>query len=341
MICYDIFDLADFPIIITDRKFVIKHKNTMAAPFFSNFRKGSKITRHTSCLDENTDISKFCEIEFTTGTQYKRALVFSHNSEHIFFVFLSSLQFERNESIIERIQTTFDGNFFDFIISAYNSYLESQSLPENALPTRFLDDLLMLMKLYGDKPSFMKRDFFDIAELIKLTSERIGKSVSALGMKMPSATISNNVIGTCFCKINLSEFSFTLCKMTYLAFKFSDSKCVTLSLDKSQDGSVIVSASTLSKKALNIKKDDPFSLIKDLSELSFEIMFLKKAKAFSDSVKFKTEGERIFLEYTIKSTDKFGAFPLRSYPERFYRQKIAKIISSNTAKLKNLLSKTI
>ena len=104
---------------------------------------------------------------------------------------------------------------------------------------------------------------------------------------------------------------------------------------------MIVSVSTLSKKALSIKKDDPFSLIKDLSELSFEIMFLKKAKAFSDSVKFKTEGERIFLEYTIKSTDKFGAFPLRSYPERFYRQKIAKIISSNTAKLKNLLSKTI
>lgn len=341
MLCYDIFDLADFPIIITDRKFLIKHKNTMAVPFFSNFKKGSKITRHTSCLDENTDLSKLCEIDFKTGTQYKRALVFSHGSEHIFFVFLSSLQFEKSKAIIEHIQNTFDGNFFDFIISAYNSYLESQSLPQNALPTRFLDDLLMLMKLYGDKPSFMKRDFFDLAELITLISGKIGNAVSALGMKMPSAIISNKVVGTCFCKINISEFSFVLYKMTYLAFKFSDSKCVTLSLDKSQDGSVIVSVSTLSKKAMNLTDNDPFSLIKDLSELSFEILFLQKTKAISNSVKFKTEGERIFLEYKIKSTDKFGEFPLRSYSEKFHRHKIAKIISSNTAKLKNLLSKTI
>ncbi len=341
MLCYDIFDLADFPVIVTNRNFVIEYKNTMAVPFFSSFRKGSKITRHTPYLDENTDISKLCEIEFTTGMQYKRALVFCHEPDSVFFVFLSSLQFERSGLIMERLKNAYNGNFFDFHIAAYNAYLESQNFPDLSSPNRLIGDLLMLMDLRGDKPSFMKKEIYDITELATLICKRVGNAVSALGMQMPSANISKSAVNSCFCNINLSEFSFVMFKMIYAAFRLSDSKCVMLSLDKLDDNSVTLSVSTQSKKKFNDTKNNSFAFASELSELSLEVMFLKKFNAFSQSVHFRTENDRLVFEFELKGIDGLEALQLRSSPKIFYRQKAARIISYNTSKIKELLSKTM
>lgn len=341
MLCYDILDLADFPIIVTNRNFVIQYKNTMAVPFFSSFRKGSKITRHTPYLDENTDVSKLCEIEFTTGTHYKRALVFFHEPDSVFFIFLSSVQFEKSGFIIEHLRNAYNGNFFDFHIAAYNAYPQAQSLPALSSPNRLFDDLLTLIDLQGSAPSFMRKEIHDITALVTLISERVGNAVSALGMQMPSAIISPRAVNSCFCNINISEFSFVMFKMIYSAFRLSENKCVTLSLDKLDDDYVTLTVFTQSKKKFSDEENDPFAFVSELSELSLEVMLLKKLNVFSKSIGFKTENNVIFLEFNIPCVNTLEEFPLRSPQDHFQKQRTSRIISRNTSKLKELLSKTM
>ena len=73
----DIFELADFPVVTTDKDFVILYKNKIATDAFGRLRKRSKINRYFINTN-NCDISSpnACELEIETGTQIKRALTF-------------------------------------------------------------------------------------------------------------------------------------------------------------------------------------------------------------------------------------------------------------------------
>lgn len=343
-VSYDIFDLADFPIIVTNENFVIKHKNNVAAQFFPNFRKGSKIIRHTSGISKNTDFSSLCEIDFQTGTQLKRALVFSHYSGDVFFVFLSRLQLEDGEKLARRIKEAYSGNFWDFYIAAYNEYEQTQNrnvFSQNShAPARLCGDFMLLLKTSFDKPAFMKKEVYDVAELISLISLRVGPSLRALGLKMPMAQISPEAKKFCFCKINLCDFSFIVFRMIYAGFKLSRNGCVNMSLDYLENDTARVSVFTNTTLPDGVFTKDDFSdFVGTMSELSFEFELLRKMELLNTAVTCKIENSVLHIYFTVKCISGLEPFPLRSNPLGIRDERIARNISENISKLKKLLSK--
>lgn len=341
MICYDIFNLADFPIIITDRNFVIQHKNNIAKRFFSNFRKSSRITLHTDELNKDTDLSEPIEIQFTKGTQFKRALVFLYDDETVFFVFFSNLQLENSKVMLERVKDQFKGNFFDFYTSAYNAYKESQNYFENSSPIRLLDDLLLLMKVSRDKLSFMNRDIFDMAEVLELVCSKAGSSLASLGFKISAVTMLDNARKFCFCKINIDDFLFVLFKMIYVCLTFSDNKCIAPSLEYCQEGYAKIRLQTKACSKICNDESDAFHIISDLSELSMEVAVLKKMHAFEKTTSCNIKDGFLNIEFKIQCTTGFDSLLLRSDLTKNRKKATLRAISANISTLKKMLSRSL
>ncbi len=149
-ISYDIFDLVDFPVVITDKNFIIIYKNNIACEYFGKLRKRSKITRYLADSTKNTDFSVISEAEFETGTLIKRALVFSKN-DFIAFFFLSAMQFDGYIAVSEHIREKFAGESFRALgLKLYCAKINSQTrefCQANICLTHFLFVLFRLIYL--------------------------------------------------------------------------------------------------------------------------------------------------------------------------------------------------
>lgn len=343
-VSYDIFDLIEFPVIVTDERFVIKYKNIVAYQLFPKIRKGSNIKRHSFDDMKNAQFSNLCEIELKTGTQLTRALVFSHPSNDIFFVFLSRIQSDDSEKLINRINEAYKGNFWDFYISAYNEYIASQRSNlfnnENGAPPRLYNDLTLLMNVSFVDPAFTKRNVYNISELISTITKKVSRSLCSLGLKMLPAQISPQAKDFCFCKINLQDFTFIILRMIYIAFKTSSDSCVKLSMDHLYSGYSVIDVSTKTSLGDDMQKAEVFKKLKfNMSELSFEFEFLCKANALDTTVECMIEDSVLHLNFKVKSLNRLDSLTLFSMPPSLIDAKIAKFISLNTSKVKDLLSK--
>lgn len=341
MICYDIFNLADFPIIITDRNFTIQYKNSIAKSFFSGFRKRSKMFLYTDNLDKDSDLSEPLEIEFSQGTQYKRALVFAYDENTVFFIFLSNLQFEFFPPIFERVKEDFGGNFLDFYISAYNTYARSQNAFEAFAPPRLLEDLMLLMKFSRNKLSFLNKEVCDIAQTLDFIFQRIGNSFSALGFKVNTLSAINDIHSPYFCKINPEEFLFLLFTMIYTAFKFSGDGYIAPKLECGPDDHVIFRISTKICKKLRENEQDALHILSELSELSLEIGILKKLYEFEKTVSCYIKDGILNIEFKLKCISGREMMTLRSDVAKTRKRVFNRAISANISRIKKLLANSI
>ncbi len=343
-VSYDIFDLIEFPVIVTDEKFVIKYKNLVAYQLFPKIRKGSNMMRHSFDDIKNAQISNLCEIELKTGTHLTRALVFSHPSSDIFFVFLSRIQSDDSKQLIKRINEAYKGNFWDFYISAYSEYITSQRYrllhKDSCAPPRLYNDLTLLMNASFVDPAFTKRNVYDIAELVSAISKKVSRSLCSLGLKMMPAEISKEAKDSCFCKINLNDFIFVVLRMIYIAFKNSSDSCIKLSMDHLDSGYSVIDVSTKTSLCDEMQNAELFNKLNfTMSELSFEFEFLRKTNVLDSTVECKIEDSVLHLGFKVQSLNRLDSLVLFSMPPSLVDAKIAKFISLNTSKVKDLLSK--
>ena len=164
-ISYDIFDVADFPIVLTDSNFIIIYKNRLAAKLFGTLRKRSKITRHIRNFKSDIDLSDINELNIETGTQFTRALVL-HLGENLFvFSFLSIYAFTSKLELAEHIKSSFGGDFMSFFCTAYKEYakFESMSKTERAnVPERAFPELAKILPEFSFEFSLLQKlGFFD------------------------------------------------------------------------------------------------------------------------------------------------------------------------------------
>ena len=143
-ISYDIFELMDFPIAVTDGDFNIVYKNRSAKRCLGKLRKGSKITKYMSCQSGDIDLTSIKETEFDTGTPIKRALVFCSRGAFV-FTFMPCMQFEGYRQISEYIRENFPGDILDFFISSYAESRYPEVKCAN-VPSRVYADLLKLSR---------------------------------------------------------------------------------------------------------------------------------------------------------------------------------------------------
>lgn len=343
-VSYDIFDLIEFPVIVTNERFVIKYKNFVASKLFSKFRKGSNIMRHSFDDMKNAEISNLSEIELKTGTQLTRALVFSHPSNDIFFVFLSRIQSDDSEKLIKRINEAYKGNFWDFYISAYSEYIASQRAilfhEEASAPIRLYNDLTLLMNASFSDLSFTKRNVYDIAELVSAISYKVSGSLCSLGLKLTSKFIPTKDQQACFCRINLNDFTFVVLRMIYIAFKNSNDHCVDLSMHCPNGDSCIIDVSAKTSLGTYVPQTELVDHLKfSLSELSFEFEFLRKTKILDSTVECRIEDSVLHLCFKVHCLSRLDSFTLLSASQTLLNAKLAKFISLNTSKIKYLLSK--
>ncbi len=342
-VSYDIFDLIEFPVIVTNERFVIKYKNFVASKLFSKFRKGSNIMRHSFDDMKNAEISNLREIELKTGTQLTRALVFSHPSNDIFFVFLSRIQSDDSEKLIKRINESYKGNFWDFYISAYSEYIASQRAmlfhEEASAPIRLYNDLTLLMNASFSDLSFTKRNVYDIAELVSAISYKVRHSLCSLGLKLTSKFIPTKDRQACFGRINLNDFIFVVLRMIYIAFKNSNDRCVDLSMQR-LNGDCVIDVSAKTSLGTDVPQAELVNKLKfSLSELSFEFEFLRKTKILDSTVECMIEDSVLHLCFKVHCLSRLDSFTLLSASQTLLNAKMAKFISLNTSKIKYLLSK--
>ena len=122
-ILYDIFDLVDFPVIVTDSNMMILYKNHHAARYFGKIRKKSKITKYMISGNADIDFLVTHELEIDSGTPIKRALVICHEAYRI-LMFMPCLQFDNHREIVKTLNERFDGDIFKLYMADYKYYAE-------------------------------------------------------------------------------------------------------------------------------------------------------------------------------------------------------------------------
>ncbi len=341
-ISYDIFNLVDFPVIITDKNFIITYKNNIACEYFGKLRKRSKITRYLADYALDLDLSVISEVEFETGTLIKRALVFAEKDCVLFF-FLSAMQFESYSAVSEYIKETFSGNFLDFYFSAYKEYLNLQSMSnfEKAnVPERTYADLLALINILGRNPSFMIKDGLDLAEVISYTATRVGNSFRALGLKLYPVKISSKTREFCRANITLNDFLFAVFRLIYSGFKFSADGNLQLSIDylHTNHADICVSVRTKLKKK-DIAGASFSSLLKILPEFAFEFDILEKYKIFEqNTLSYELENSILKLHFKVRC-DANETLVIRSESPPKKKKRLSDAVSIFICKTKILLSK--
>ena len=340
-ISYDIFDVADFPIVLTDNNFIIIYKNRLAAKLFGTLRKRSKITRHIRNFKSDIDFSDISELNIETGTQFTRALVL-HLGENLFvFSFLSIYAFTSKLELAEHIKSSFGGDFMSFFCTAYKEYakFESMSKTERAnVPERAFPELAFLLSSCASSP-LIKAEVYNIEEIISKIFSKISSSLGAFGLKAAQAESSEGTRAICYAKINLRFFTFIIFRMVYMAFKLSDDGKIYASLDKSNYPIAEITLSArASATAEGLRKNDFSELAKILPEFSFEFSLLQKLGFFDNSLYFTLENSVLKLRYRIKCATG-SDFLFRSEPQEIRRRKLDKIIGEFLRKTKLLLSK--
>ncbi len=339
---FDIFDLVDFPIIVTDKNFIITYKNNIACEYFGKLRKRSKITKYLADFANDTDFSLNSEAEFETGTLIKRALVFSEN-DFVVFLFLSAIQFENYSAVADYIKERFAGSFLRFYLSAYKEYsaLQAMSGFEKAnVPERTYADLLALIRILGENPSFMKKEGLDLAEIVSYTAKRAGNSFRALGLKLYLDKISDKTREFCRADIALDDFLFVIFRLIYSGFKFSADGNLQLSIDylHTNHADICVRTRTAIKKK-DVQGKSFSSLLKMLPEFAFEFDILEKYQLFEqNTLSYELNDSILKLHFKVKC-DWGGTLIIRSESPEKKKKRLSRAVSVFICQAKSLLSK--
>ena len=338
-ISYDIFDLADFPIILTDRDFIIVYKNNLAAKFFGKLRKRSKIIKHFRNFKNDIDFSDINELDIETGTQFMRALVFPLEEEHFIFMFFTLYAFYDTNKILEYVRKHHAGNLLDFYFAAYREHktLENASAFEKAnVPERAYSELMHLLSYYADKPEFMRSEVYEISEMLSQISAKAASHLSIFGL---STYYRKETSTPCFSKINLKIFTFSLYRIIYTAFKLSSTGKLQISIDDSNMSFADICICTETALPREFANANVFSSLVDLlPEFSFEFKILEKIGYLNDIIDFSVQNSVLKLRYRIKCETGFNLV-VRSEPPELRKKRINKIISEAICKIKPLLSK--
>ncbi len=336
-ISYDIFDIADCPVIITDKNFTIIYKNNLASKFFCGFRKKSKISRHFHNVKNDTDFSEINELDIETGTQFMRALVLPIDENILAFLFFSIYAFTDINKLISYVREHYSGNLMDFYCKAYREYEENVkygSFAKRNISERAYAELLSLMSFFTEKPVFMQTEVYNISELLQNISKKFSGTLPAFGLQISNLEIEET---DCYAKINLNIFCFVIFRMIYMAFRLSDKGKIQISLDSSHYPQLEIYVSTHTNINPDIIKNKDFASLADIfPEFSFEFEIFKKAGFFDNILSFSLDNFVFKLRYNIKCET--GFFTLRSEGAETRQKRIDAAISNAFAQIKNLLS---
>ena len=341
-VSYDIFDLSDFPIIVTDESFIITYKNRLATKFFGSMRKKSKITRYFRNFKNDIDFSIINELDIETGTHFMRALVLPLQKGAFVFLFFTMYPFADTRNLIDYVREKHSGDFIDFYCSAYRKHNELEKSPNFAKTSsgeRVFSELAILLSTFAEKPEFFKSEICNISEILEETAKQINKKLSALGAKIASAQISDGAKSAAFAKINLRFFAFILFRMISAAIKFSDSRELSISLESHtpyvSDVCVCTKCTLPSETA---ETGDFYALLRLLPEFSLEFEILKSMGFFEDTLYFTCVNSTLKLHFKLKC-DASAGFVLRSEPEESRKRRIKKAIADAIRKTKELFSR--
>ncbi len=338
-ILYDIFELTDCPVVITDKNFVIKYKNGLAAKLFCGFRKRSKISRYFRNFKNDVDFSITNELDIETGTQFMRALVLPIDENTLIFLFFTLFAFTDAKKLLSYVREKYLGDFIDFYCTACREYAEMQTrdgFAKHTIPERAYAELLSLTSFFAEKPFFMQKEAYNISELIEIITRKISKRLSVFGLKAASAEILEK---DCYAKINLPIFCFVIFRMFYMAFRLSDTGKVQISIDAPRYSSIEICVFTQTSLPLKSEENGDFaSLAKLFPEFSFEFDIFKRTGFFDNMLCFSQSGSKLKLRYTIKR-DISSSITLRAGDAELRKKRINAAINSAFAQIKSLLSK--
>lgn len=333
-ISYDIFELADCPVIITDENFVITYKNSLASKLFCGFRRRSKITRYFRNFKNDVDFSDINELNIETGTQFMRALVLPIGENDLAFLFFTLYAFTDTKKLLEYVRENFAGSFIDFscaLYSAYNKSKKANGFARASMSERAYSELITLLSLFTESPLFENTEAHNISELLEAISVKATRTLSAFGLRTQSVSLPDECY---YSKINLRAFCFIIFRMLYMAFRLSDTGKIQISLNsfKVSYADICVSTHTMLTDGHRI------SLIYEFPELLFEFDILKKAGVIDDCLSFSIENSILKLHYKIKCEANSG-LSLRSASKEMQKKRISKAISEMLFITKSILSK--
>lgn len=338
-VSYDIFDLADCPVVITDKSLVITYKNGLAAKLFCGFRRRSKISRYFRNLKNDVDLSAINVLDIETGTQFMRALVLPADENTRVFLFFTLLAFTNSEKLLTYARENYSGDFIDFYCTAFREYAKMQnadSFARHRIPERAYSELLTLLSFFAEKPFFMQEETYNVSELIEIISDKISKRLSVFGLKAASAEIAEK---DCYAKINIRIFCFLVFRMLYMAFRLSGTGSVQISLDSSRYSHIEICVSTRTDRIYEEAENGNFALLANIfPEFSFEFDVLKRMGFFDNILFFSQRGSKLNLRYTLKR-DISSSFILRAGGAEIFKKRIDKAVNSAFAQIKHLLSK--
>ena len=336
-ISYDIFDLADFPVVLTDRNFIITYKNNLAAKLFGKLRKRSKIIRHFRNFNNSMDFSDINELDIETGTHFMRALVFPIEDNSLVFLFFTIYAFTDTKNLLEHVREYFAGNLLDFYCAAYSEYNSAEKASfyeKSVLSERAYSELMFLSSSFSDKPEFMCAEVFSLNDIL----DEMTKKLSLLSPFGLSIHYPVDYGEPCYSKINLKYFTFSIFRLIYMAFKLSRTGKLQLKTETVQDSFVYVTVSTESALTGNFSGETDFSsLVAMLPEFSFEFEILGKLGILEDSFSFSIKNSILQLYYKVKLQEGCN-FIVRSEPPELRKKRIEKAVSEAFAKIKLLLS---
>lgn len=214
------------------------------------------------------------------------------------------------------------------------NHFEKANVPERAYV-----DLMQLVRASTYRPDFMQAEVHDIAQIVEHISHRVGCSFGALGLKMPSAKISDDAKILCKCHINLPLFSFIVFRMIYTAFRLSVDGTAYMDLEylHTDKADVCVYVRT-AIDAEQIQPNDFVSLIKLLPEFALEFTMLQKIGILGKSLSFSFEDSILKLHYQTKCAHSDQLTMRSDRPER-KMELIAALVTRLIAQTKDLLSK--
>ncbi len=271
---FDIFLLADFPIIVTDGALKIVFKNTAAKLLLPKLRKSANMGKYLSEETENGACIKTKVINIKGGTHYKRAVLFDVGlSKNYALLFLPRLQFDGYEEFLSLAERKYGTDIAALFSDLYKNVPADTGLP---LTSRVNDELIDLIKSDSYAPSFMKKDVVDIAFILKRTTGKLSRSLRAFGVRIfaEAKTLDSAPI---FCKTDKSELSFILMRLVYIALRLSlDSRiCISLLVDEQNDNVLIDFVTATALPNFNSRGFENELLCSSLPELAFELAMAK------------------------------------------------------------------
>lgn len=344
---FEIFELTEFPVVVTTADFKIIYKNSAASVFSPKFRQGSKITKYIAYQTKNPSISEIKRAEFITGTPYKRAVVSSSGmGDTLLFLFISRIQFDDCEKFINHIEENHNGDFVKFYISAYTEYINSAKIKlpdfERKVPARLGSDLIYLLNSTSKVPNFIRKDAIDITYMLTKTVKRLSSTLRVLGIHISEADISEKAKFMCICKTDPYDFSFIIMRMIYIALKFSSTSKIYVSVDYiSENGSADICVST--KSSFEDIENEKFIAeeLSRITELSFEYKIFREIYKTHDFLSFDLKNSLLKINYTLPCADYSELLKLRAAASVSEKRKTRRILSVFAKNTKELIEKNI